>query len=901
MKTHLSTLACLAFASSAAFAAPIKPSPDRDSFAKRNPTREGVPIEAFQFDPAVAKDLQIEIWATTPQIYSPVAMDVDAQGRVWATEGINYKQAGRVTAGDSIIVIEDKDGDGKADSSHVFVTEKDIRPAPLGIAVFDNKVVLSATPSIIVYTDVNRNAVFDPGSDTREVFLTGFKGDYADHTLHAVVGGPSGQWYFSHGNMGLDVKTKDGRHYVAGSYYNSGAELIGRKSWDGQLYVGGMAFHINPDGTGLTPVGENLRNTMDMSVTSFGDIFQSDNDDPANCRVTWLMEHGNLGYADIEDGSKPWEEVAKSWDEVAKSWERPKGSEHTNFRSSGSHWRQSYPGVQPAGNVYGIGSPVGSVFIEGTELGDESSGQYLVVDMVLRQIMACRPQVRDAGVEIGKLSPFLSLKKDHEGQFFLPTDLALLPDGSLLLADFYNDTSRRTNQIPGTIYRISRRGAKMPAAAKTDFDTTDGLVASLRSPVVNARSHAALLLKAKADEATPALIAFFEKESNPFIKARAIWPLAYAAPTGRAWVTKLLTTGDENQRIAAFRALREADPAGLLAHAKVAAEDASPALRREVALALHDVPFEQMKDIAAQLIAGYNGKDRFYVEALGAAAAAKEVPFYDELVRPAVAAKAPAEWPESTLNLAWRLHTPAACSDLLAYLKTSKPDIADFRHYLMAFATFRSDQERVANLAALNGLLKEPGFSGPEYQTTLNEIIQRDLTVIEPVRLATTSLVPRSFGAKTQVSDIATIAKLEGHAERGKAAAVMCSVCHRLAGQGVPFGPNLDGWGMARTTEQILKEIIFPNDGLAHGFDKPARITSPDGKHVAEGFISNFSYHAGSLNLKMFGGVTQKFFLRKGGKLKIEELKTSWMPSAADMGLTDQVLRDIAEYLKTLE
>ena len=515
--------------------------------------------------------------------------------------------------------------------------------------------------------------------------------------------------------------------------------------------------------------------------------------------------------------------------------------------------------------------------------------------------MACRPQIKGAQVEIGKLSPFLSLKKDHEGQFFLPTDLALLPDGSLLLADFYNDTSRRTNQVSGTIYRISRRGAKMPAAAKIDFTTTDGLVAALRSPVVNARSHAAQLLKAKADEATPALIAFFEKETNPFIKARAIWPLAHATPTGRAWVTKLLTAGDESQRIAAFRALREADPEGLLARAKVAAKDASPAVRREVALALRDVPFDQMKDIAASLIAGYDGKDRCYVEALGTAATGKEAQFYDELVRPTVGAKPPAEWPASALNLAWRLHTPAACRDLLAYLKTNKPDIANFRHYLMAFATFRSDQEREANLAALTGLLKEPAFSGPEYQTTLNEIIQRDLTVLQGAPLNFTSIVPKALAPKTQVSDIATIAKLTGDVDRGKTAAMLCVMCHRLGGQGVAFGPNLDGWGKARTIEQILKEIVLPDDGLAHGFDKPARITSANGKHVAEGFISNYSHHAGSLNLKTFGGETKKILFRKGGKAKVEYLKTSWMPSAADMGLTDQMLRDIAEYLHTVE
>ena len=32
-------------------------------------------------------------------------------------------------------------------------------------------------------------------------------------TLHAVVGAPCGQWHFSYGNRGADIKTKDGRHY----------------------------------------------------------------------------------------------------------------------------------------------------------------------------------------------------------------------------------------------------------------------------------------------------------------------------------------------------------------------------------------------------------------------------------------------------------------------------------------------------------------------------------------------------------------------------------------------------------------------------------------------------------------------------------------------------------------
>jgi hypothetical protein len=138
----------------------------------------------------------------------------------------------------------------KADSSKVFVTEKEIRHAPLGIAVFDNRIVLSSTPSIIVYTDVNRNQVFEAEIDQREVFLTGFRDANHDHTLHAVVGAPSGQWHFSYGNRGADIKTKDGRHFISGCYYGY-TDGIGKKSSDGEVYVGGMSMRINPDGTGL--------------------------------------------------------------------------------------------------------------------------------------------------------------------------------------------------------------------------------------------------------------------------------------------------------------------------------------------------------------------------------------------------------------------------------------------------------------------------------------------------------------------------------------------------------------------------------------------------------------------------------------------------------------------------
>ena len=92
--------------------------PDRESFAQIDRPIEGVPIDAFEL---LDDNLTIELWARSPMIYSPVAMDFDAEGRLWLTEGIDYQRGRRVDEGRSIIVLQDTDWDGKADSSKVFV------------------------------------------------------------------------------------------------------------------------------------------------------------------------------------------------------------------------------------------------------------------------------------------------------------------------------------------------------------------------------------------------------------------------------------------------------------------------------------------------------------------------------------------------------------------------------------------------------------------------------------------------------------------------------------------------------------------------------------------------------------------------------------------------------------
>lgn len=869
--------------------------PDRESFAAHPRELEQVPLSAFEFGEEFADDLELEVWAQSPLIFSPVAMDVDPLGRLWVTEGIDYSVPKRVESGQSIVVLSDTDGDGTADHSQVFVTEKDARHAPLGIAVFDNKIVLSATPSMTVYTDVDRNAVFDPEIDKREVFLTGFQNKRHDHSLHAVVGSPSGQWYFSYGNCGADIETVDGRHFLSACYYGH-SEAIGKPSSDGHVYVGGVAMRINPDGTGLTPVGHNLRNTHDMFVTSMGDVLHSDNDDPAHARSSWLMEYGNMGYADLRDGSRSWEEVSKSWDEP-QGWNR-------DLRFSKSHWRENYPGAVPPGSVYGAGSPTGNVFIEGNEWGEEHRGLYLVCDMVRKEVMACRPSIRsgEAEVTMGKHRPFLKLRTGSEGEHFLPTDVVLGTDGALYLSDFYNDTSRRTNQVSGTIYRIRPRDkdGEKSAGPVIDWDTSEGLLEALKNPAVNVRAEAVTRLKKRGDSVASMLEDYFASESQPYLKARVPWVLAQLGDRGREYVRGLLNAEDFQLRLVAFRALRFAAPEEVLPMAGVLYRDPSPAVRREVALALRDVALEDCREMIDALVDGYDGENRWYLEALGIASTKKEAEVYREVIRPKFALTPPEKWNAAAKNLAWRFHTPEAVEDLHRVIVAQKPDLEAFRHWVMAYASFRTDAQRANHRKRLEELASLPAFSGPDFQITVEEILARDLNDLQGEFLEAHFLVPKAFGARTTVSEVGVIAGLEGDEDRGKVKAQVCLACHRVEGAGIAFGPNLTHWGQERTVEEIVTALVEPSAHLAHGYDKPVRLTAGRGKYVAEGLLSNFSWHAGSLKIKLYGGETKKILFRQSGA-RVDNLKDhSWMPPASEMGLSDQDVRDIAEYLRTL-
>ena len=135
----------------------------------------------------------VNVWAAEPMMSQPMAFCWDDKGRLWIAENKDYESRGYgfSKAGNSrILILEDTDHDGVADSRKVFLEGIAF---PSAIAVGFDGVFVGAPPNLLFVPDKNHDDKAE--MDDIEVRLTGWGIRDRHETLNSLHWGPDGWLY----------------------------------------------------------------------------------------------------------------------------------------------------------------------------------------------------------------------------------------------------------------------------------------------------------------------------------------------------------------------------------------------------------------------------------------------------------------------------------------------------------------------------------------------------------------------------------------------------------------------------------------------------------------------------------------------------------------------------------
>ncbi len=144
-------------------------------------------LERFE----LAEGFEIALFAADPMVVKPIQINFDPAGRIWVASSPIYPQLlPGARAEDRVLVVEDTDGDGRADRSTVFAEGLLI---PTAVIPGDGGAYVANSTELLHLEDVDG----DLRADTRRVVLSGFGTEDTHHILHTLRWGPEGLLYFN--------------------------------------------------------------------------------------------------------------------------------------------------------------------------------------------------------------------------------------------------------------------------------------------------------------------------------------------------------------------------------------------------------------------------------------------------------------------------------------------------------------------------------------------------------------------------------------------------------------------------------------------------------------------------------------------------------------------------------
>jgi putative heme-binding domain-containing protein len=516
----------------------------------------------------------------------------------------------------------------------------------------------------------------------------------------------------------------------------------------------------------------------------------------------------------------------------------------------------------------------------------------------------------------------------------------------------------------GRIYRIVPKGSN-PKSPVIDFSTTKGQIEALLNPAVNVRTLGFEKLRKQGESVLNEVEKVLESD-NPYHRARAVWLLGQLGKKGVKLVEYILRNEpDPRLRVTAYRVLK-ANKERIMDYAMISIDDPSPAVRREIAISLRDVSWGKSQKFIDKLFQGYDGNDRWYLEALGTAMDGKEEQAYRYLLRNQP--ENPNEWSDKFASLVWRLHPTASIPALKERaLSDNVPEV--FKKLAVNTLAFINDQDAVAAMLDIRRLsgkgmvrklarywidfrktndwlaLWNWGESDSETIHTVpkqiaimkGNLLDNSLSLDKRVEAAK-AMVQSSIGGhlliqmaandelskkiidavsyeifnspeievrtlageyfnrpdvkKLSVSDITL---LKGDIAEGKKIFdAKCATCHKVGEKGENIGPTLSSIGEKFDKKALLDAIINPNAAIVFGYE-PMLIKTKNGQALS-GFLLS---EGETTTIKDMRG--NQTTLKSEDIVSKQQMKTGIMPDAVALGLSEEDLAHLTNYLLTLK
>ncbi len=412
--------------------------------------------------------LEVVLFAQEPQIVHPISVAFDKRGRLLVVESHTHFRPANYAgpAHDRIRVLEDTDGDGRADRFTTFFEGTD---KTMDIAVHpDGSVYLATRNEILRLRDTKGTGIAD---QKEHIAFLETKGDYPHNGLSGLTFDAAGNLMFGMGeNLGADYK-------LIGS---DGTTLQGGGE-------GGNIYWCTADGKKLRRYATGFWNPFGVNVDSLGRVIAVDNDPDSMppCRMVHVVEGGDYGY-------------------------------QFRYGRSGRHpfqaWNGQIPGTLPM--ISGTGeAPCEVIRYESNGLPADYFGQYFVTAWADHRLE--RYDLKAKGASFTAEQKILI----QGGKDFRPTGLAVAPDGSLFMGDWV---------LPD--YTLHNKGAIWHVRPKQPLQFKRESIAELRAKDLKANdpwpSTSVLAIRSmNTSNDLPKLLALIV-DADPFVQHAARMQLA---------------------------------------------------------------------------------------------------------------------------------------------------------------------------------------------------------------------------------------------------------------------------------------------------------------------------------------------------------------------------------------